>query len=249
MARKKKKEAKEVEEEYEFVPPEFDEKDFLQKDLLSTRAVMITAIFGLVLAICGFLLSSIDMVLGWIPLLAGLVSLRYIFKLVNVPDHVFEKKSALVGNYLMLALLFLGLWIVMLNPPISDHSPPSVTDVDVWYYDDIGNLTQASVDSDGRLIVTSVGEGDLNITARVVDNGGVQRVEMWRNWTTTWSGENSVLMDLDDADGHQWDAKFDPLSDFGNETSGTITYFLQFIAYDEGGNVEVTGLFILRVSL
>jgi citrate synthase len=46
VARKKRKDEKEA-EEYEWIPPEFDEKAFLQKDMVGTKALMYSAVVAI----------------------------------------------------------------------------------------------------------------------------------------------------------------------------------------------------------
>ncbi|WP_400259734.1 hypothetical protein [Candidatus Methanomassiliicoccus intestinalis] len=119
MAQKRKK--KELEEEYVWVPPEFDEKAFLKKDILSTKLMAITAViaivFGIVAAGIGIALGNYAY--GFIGWIAGAIAVTQSYKLLGMKKDEIEKMS-LVGNILLYALLALGVWILLINPPFTN---------------------------------------------------------------------------------------------------------------------------------
>lgn len=119
MAQKRKK--KELEEEYVWVPPEFDEKAFLKKDILSTKLMAITAViaivFGIVAAGIGIALGNYAY--GFIGWIAGAIVVTQSYKLLGMKKDEIEKMS-LVGNILLYALLALGVWILLINPPFTN---------------------------------------------------------------------------------------------------------------------------------
>ena len=51
MAKKRRIIEKEVEEEYEFIPPEFDEKEFILKDIYGTKVLMAVALLSIIIGI------------------------------------------------------------------------------------------------------------------------------------------------------------------------------------------------------
>jgi uncharacterized membrane-anchored protein len=117
MARKKRKDEKE--EEYEWVPPEFDEKAFLLKDIVGTKALMFTAIMAIVFGIVSFAVGAvINNYVGFLAYLAGAIALNYSYKFLNINRADIDKKT-MIGNVALYFLLALGIWIVLMNPPFS----------------------------------------------------------------------------------------------------------------------------------
>lgn len=116
MAQKRKK--KELEEEYVWVPPEFDEKAFLKKDILSTKllaiAAVIAIVFGIISALIGRALGN--NAYGFIGWIVGAIVMTRAYRLAGLKKEEVEKMS-LVGNILLYALLALGVWILMINEP------------------------------------------------------------------------------------------------------------------------------------
>lgn len=122
MARKKRKD-EEVEEKYEWVPPEFDEKAFLKKDIMGTKALMYTTViavlFGMLSAAVGI---SVNSMVGFITYLAGVIFLNYSLKFIsakiNIKTEDIDKKT-MIGNIALYMLLALGLWILFINHPFA----------------------------------------------------------------------------------------------------------------------------------
>ena len=125
MAKKRRIIEKDAQEEYEFVPPEFDEEEFIRKDLYGTKVLLIVACFSIVIGIlCSCLqLSFTDKTGLWLGLLLlflGIAAIKPLLKLLRFDPELLERKS-MVGNYILYLLLGLGIWILMVNPPF--HYP------------------------------------------------------------------------------------------------------------------------------
>ena len=122
MAKKRRIiEKKAQEEEYEFVPPEFDEEEFIRKDLYGTKILLIIACFSIVIGLlCSCLQRAFSgntgIGLGLALLFLGTVAIKPFLKLVRIDPDLIERKS-MVGNVIMYLLLGLGVWILMINPP------------------------------------------------------------------------------------------------------------------------------------
>jgi uncharacterized membrane-anchored protein len=119
MAKKRKKEEKE--ETYEWVPPEFNEKEFLEKDLRSTKSLMVTAVLAVLFGILAFGLGTLlgDLQLAAILLLfVGAASLKRIYPLLGIKESDIDKK-VLAGNIALFILLSLGVWIMLMNEPFT----------------------------------------------------------------------------------------------------------------------------------
>jgi hypothetical protein len=157
MAKKRRKE--EVEEEkYEFVPPDFDEKSFLEKDLRGTDTLLVTAGLAVVFGILAYLAGTASAILGLVVLIAGIVLLRYFYRIIKVGPKEVEFRM-LAGNIVLFFLLGLGIWILLMNPPFSDHVAPQVSDVKI------------------APITTHVGV-PMVLSANITDNGGISTVQV-----------------------------------------------------------------------
>ena len=166
MAKKKRKE-EEVEQKYEWKPPDFDEKGFLEKDIRGTKALFISSLLGLVLGVVAYLTTGFTPYLGIVIIFGGALLLRFIypyFKLSSIETRT------LAGNYVLLIFLALGVWIILLNPPFSDQIPPQVMQQKTFYVHNGEVLLYSS---------TPITAGDLtNITVNVRDNGQIASVQI-----------------------------------------------------------------------
>jgi 4-hydroxybenzoate polyprenyltransferase len=116
VARKKRKD-EEKEEEYVWVPPEFDEKAFLTKDIGGTKALMFAALmaflFGLLASVIG---NAAGAIVGFVVYIAGVFIMFYSFRFLKIRTEDIDKKT-LIGNIALYMLLGLGIWILFINPP------------------------------------------------------------------------------------------------------------------------------------
>ncbi len=121
MASKKRRVVKEPEEDYEFAPEAFDEREFIYKDIHGTKVLgiitVIAFLFGIAAA-AAIGLSGIDLM--WV--LMTLVSFGIMFSLKKIlmrmgfrPDLLDGKTMA--ANYFLFLCLALGVCIVFINPP------------------------------------------------------------------------------------------------------------------------------------
>lgn len=230
MARKKKKEV--VEEEYEFVPPEFDEKTFLENDIKGTKTLLLTALFAIICGIVAFLVGEINVLLGLIVLFGGMFALRYIYILIKIrPDEV-ERKT-LLGNLVLFFLLFLGIWILMMNPPFSDHTAPQVSKVMIWYQD--GNGNWVSQDPTAFTFSNIPRGATINITAKVADNGKLSSVQI---------GFSALpLNNMTLASDHIYEFTKDL-----SELSGPGPYAFYIVAVDSSGNQAISDMYTIQVT-
>ena len=58
MAKKKRRIVEEPEEEYEFTPTEFNEREFILKDIYGTKVFAVAMILGLIVGIIGAVIIS-----------------------------------------------------------------------------------------------------------------------------------------------------------------------------------------------
>jgi hypothetical protein len=169
MAKKRRKE--EVEEEkYEFVPPDFDEKSFLKKDMLGTKTLMITTAMAIVIGIAAYFLGVFNAILGGAIIIFGAAILRWIYPFFKINVRDVDKKT-IAGNILVLMVLSLGIWIMLMNSPFSDHSPPQITSESTFFNN--GTVWKKYVSD----TATPIQSGNLvNITVQCRDNGKIASV-------------------------------------------------------------------------
>ncbi len=169
MARKKRKD--EVEEpKYEFVPPDFDEKAFLEKDIKGTKSLIVATFLGILAGVLAFALTGISIYLGLVVIIACAIGLKYLITLLKIEPSGVDKKT-LLGNILIIFLLSLGIWIVMLNPPFSDQIAPEITSTAIYFNSGSGWTKYVN---DGATPIHSGNQ--VNITVTVRDNDKVNSV-------------------------------------------------------------------------
>jgi len=120
MAKKRRRVSTEPEETYEFVPPEFDEREFLLKDQYGTKILMLTTALAISI---GFIASCIQKFTGlWqigiILIFLVIIAFKQFFTLLKFRVDLMDNKM-LFGNYILFFFLSLGIWIVFLNPPFA----------------------------------------------------------------------------------------------------------------------------------
>jgi hypothetical protein len=131
MAKKRKKQKKEEEEEkYEFVPPEFDEKQFLRDEMAATKQILLVVGYGVFMGTLAAVATIVagSGYLGLALLLLGFVTMKYMFTVMSVDFTKITKKSW-AGNIAFFFFTFLAIWILMVNPPFTDMASPEVKNV------------------------------------------------------------------------------------------------------------------------
>ena len=123
MAKKRRIiEKKAQEEEYEFIPPEFDEEEFIRKDLYGTRVLMVVVVFSVIIGILASCVqkafTDAGLVLGLLLVFLGVAAIKPLLRLVRFDPDLLERKT-MVGNYILYLLLGFGIWILLLNPPFN----------------------------------------------------------------------------------------------------------------------------------
>jgi hypothetical protein len=164
MAKKRKKSK---EEDYEFKAPEFDEEEFVRKELRDAKAILITIAYAVIIAILSYLLMFADI---WLSVLLGVLAvvfLRHLYPLLKIDTTTFEIKNWL-ANAVMYFFTWLAIWILLVNPPISDFSDPKIEDAR-GYVGSPGDWVAFNDTTKAQL-----GQGmNLSIGAKVVDNSEI----------------------------------------------------------------------------
>ncbi|MCL1979312.1 MAG: hypothetical protein FWG60_04055 [Methanomassiliicoccaceae archaeon] len=120
MARRQRRIVEEKEEEYEFTPSEFDEREFILKDIYGTKVLFVITGLAVLMGIIGSFICKANADIGWI--IATLVALLFVLimkrllMLMGFRADLLEMKTLLM-DYLLFLMLALGLCIVLINPP------------------------------------------------------------------------------------------------------------------------------------
>jgi hypothetical protein len=125
MAKKKRRVSEKKEDEYEFVPPEFDEREFILKDLYGTKVLGVVAllavIIGLLAACIHFVLLDITefgYLLGFLLIILVIAGMRNFLAILKFDTELLEQRT-MIGNYILFFFLALGVWIILMNEPFN----------------------------------------------------------------------------------------------------------------------------------
>lgn len=119
MAKKKRRITEAPAEEYEFTPEEFNEREFIFKDIYGTKVLIVITMLGFMVGALGAILYGINNTL-WI--LATLISfmtvilMKKILKLMGFRADLLDAKT-MYGNYFVFLSLGLGTCMVLINAP------------------------------------------------------------------------------------------------------------------------------------
>jgi len=119
MAKKKRRIVEEKEEEYEFVPAEFDEREFILKDIYGTKVLFVITGLALVVGIIGSLLcrtSESGWIIATVLALVMVLIMKKLLMLLGFRADLLDMKT-LLGDYLLFLMLALGVCIVLINAP------------------------------------------------------------------------------------------------------------------------------------
>jgi uncharacterized membrane-anchored protein len=116
---KKRRRTKPKEEEYEFVPPDFDEREFILKDIYGTKILLVVSLLAILMGIvASFIHKAWEWYGGMLLLILVIAGMKELMKLLRFDLDLIEAKT-MVGNYILFFLLSLGTWILLINPPFA----------------------------------------------------------------------------------------------------------------------------------
>ncbi len=235
MAKKKRRSSKkkEEEEDYEFVPPEFDEREFLEKDMFTTKVLGLVVVLAIVLGIFAFFLTDIiGVAAGALLLFVSIGALGTILQIFKVSVADIEKKT-MIGNYLTFIFLFLAVWIICMNPPLSDYADPEIGEP-VFFFEDDG-WNQVNATDTNRYSFTLAGDADGKIEAEVVDNGELENVTL----QLRKDGGDWEKFEMDEGEDNIYTHEF-------KLDSGNDNYDFRIVALDAAGNEADSDRFEIR---
>lgn len=185
MAKKRKKD-KEAEEKYEFVPPEFDEKQFLTDEMKVTKRLVLVVLYGILFGVLAAIVTIMERngYLGLFLFLIGIAFLRLFLTTLKIDVSKLTKKNW-AENAMWFFFTFLAIWILAVNPPFVDFVGPEVKNISisvdyagstlVYNYSMVlqewqggGNVSVTNALKYAKAYATSV-----NISAHVADSSGL----------------------------------------------------------------------------
>ncbi|HTD80918.1 MAG TPA: hypothetical protein VK723_02080 [Thermoplasmata archaeon] len=115
----------------EWKPPEFDEVEFMKKEMRAAKATILVVLWTIPAALIswGLTLAGVAVVAGFAGL-GMMFLLKWIFPLLNVDISGYKRKDWL-GHGVTFFFSWLAFWILLLNPPFADLTNPVILGVAV----------------------------------------------------------------------------------------------------------------------
>ena len=172
MARRKRKDDTPA-----WVAPDFDEVGFMRREIEGARAAVATIAWAVIGALVGFALYSVLPVLAFFGGIAVGFGMYFIFPLLGFKTESFKRRDW-IGHGITYFFSWLAFWIILLNPPFSDHTPPTIQSVSVAPYH--AGYTGDLVCLPATIGSVSLGAGNdsLYVLFRASDNVGLRSVEV-----------------------------------------------------------------------
>lgn len=177
----KKVPVEETEEQEVFKFPEFNEVEFVKKELKDTKGALMVVVTGIVFAVISFLLTLVHQPgIGFLIGLAGMGSIKYILNALKVDTSGYKIKNWLghIGSYFF---IWLAIWILLMNTPFSDFAKPTIRDVNV-YSEVGGNNTLCEIryyGEEAKVIVKNTSViTRIIIVAKITDNGVLKTLRL-----------------------------------------------------------------------
>ena len=164
MAKKKVRKGEDDEED-EFAPPPFDERAFYAGELELAKGTLVSALWGILVA----LLSTAAFAIGgqfYLGLAVGILAALALRPLIERLRIITRKLEGMKwpGMFFSYFMCWLAFWILLVNPPIMDLSPPQLRDR-TPKYQELGGSLRLSIE-----VLENSGIGSLS--AELVVPGG-----------------------------------------------------------------------------
>lgn len=193
MAKRKKLDSEENEDDVIFTPPDFDENEYLKNEVNKGKMLIFTFILAVIIGIVsGYMHVYGQASLAVVITFGILFTISSIFEKFKIEKPI-DKKGwmSMIGVYFFTWLIF---WIIVLNPPFNDLSAPQIElaqdnntgAVLDYYYVEYKNDT----DINDTWHVAQYQHGDYNVAANttvvrfiITDNVAVDKVTINGNIT------------------------------------------------------------------
>ncbi len=187
MAKKRRKHEEEKEEK-EYKSPDFNEREFLEDELLTGKATIMAALISLPIGILIYMIATpMGQDSAWIGFVMGILgigSLWLILPLVNVDVKKLKPKQWFgpISTYIF---TFLAVWVLLVNPPFADHAGPQFIGIEA----DIGGESMMILGSNNTTNKVSLNEIHIDadsfvvIDATITDNDLMGSAALWKGNT------------------------------------------------------------------
>ncbi len=165
MAKKKKAD----EEEEVFVPPEFNEREYIEKDLRDSKILIMTTIWGLIagLGAAAATIFANSPPLGFLLIILFIIALfKLFYRFIDVDVSRFKRSDFVIKGATVL-FTALAIWILLVNPPFYVMTPPSYRSVT------IAEQTSTGWQNYPLNSTTAISAGTLNISAVILHDGTI----------------------------------------------------------------------------
>ena len=245
MARRKRKE-----DEPDWVPPEFDEVGYMRQEIQGAHAAIATIGWAVIGAVVALLLYAVLPALAFFAGIAVGFGMYFVFPLIGINTDGFKRRDW-VGHGITYFFSWLAFWILLLNPPFSDHTDPTVQSISVspyhaGYLGNSSHMLSCLPLLGGSVTAPMAGNDSLYVLFRATDNVGLSDVSVeiapgsqtpFSLKPTPVSGPNRCVDPASTTyPGGSYDVSF-----FVNATSYTVT----IRAIDTGGRQAGTAFQIL----
>lgn len=177
----KKVPAEEPEEQEVFKFPEFNEVEFIKKEMKDTKGALMVVVTGIIFAFFSFILTMVQQPgIGFLVGLAGMGSIKYILNVLKVDTSEYKIKNWL-GHFGSYFFIWLAIWILLMNAPFSDFAKPTINEVKI--YSEIGgNNTLCEIRHYGEeaksIVKNTSTVTRVIITAKITDNGALKAIRL-----------------------------------------------------------------------
>jgi len=161
----------------EWTPPEFDELEFMKKEMRAAKSTIIVVLWTLPAALISFglTLAGVAVVAGFAGI-GMMFLLKWILPLLKVDISAYKRKDW-IGHGATFFFSWLAFWILLLNPPFADLTNPVILSVSV---DSIPRQCGLVMESNATAAV-SVRAGD-NVAVTLVKAGALDLTPQGGTW-------------------------------------------------------------------
>lgn len=156
--------------------PKFERESFLEKEVRDAKVSFISLGLAMVMVLISLVLANtIHVGLALLIGFMGPVSLYLILPAVGIDTSEFERKNWF-GPGMITFFAWLGLFILLSNPPFQDLADPTIDYFKVYQQEpNSGNWTRLETPANATYSVTN---GTFVVVLRIMDNWEVEKLEM-----------------------------------------------------------------------
>ena len=173
----------------EWKPPEFDEVEFMHKEMRAAKATILVVLWTVPSALLSFGLTVAGApIVAFFAGIGMMFLLKWIFPILKVDISAYKRKDWL-GHGATFFFSWLAFWILLLNPPFADLTSPMILGVSAtgsggWVGCGGGPLTGIA----GRNVTVNVSASDNVAVAQVTVAAGSTSTNLNHVAGTLWQG-------------------------------------------------------------